>query len=341
MNLFIDESGSFVFTVDPDSWCCVGAYSIPEGELFRMRAIIQNLKEDAGYHKTDEIKLHDLSESQFFRFLNALDQLGGTFHAVATDSSVNNTEIIKEHQMKQSDLIVEHIDKMKYEEGRRSVIALGKRVKSLSPQLYVQLQCQLQLMIGVLQSIITYYAQRNPRSLGQFKWSIDQKNLTKTKYEEAYEILGPPIMQSYSIKDPLILLEGADYSYMKKFEYTPETKPKYLSEVYGIDVKAGSEFNIGKILREDINFVDSKKSYGIQTVDLLISGLRRLLRREFTNNEVISEAMGKLMIQQKHNSFPVNMIGFSEGSMINGETVILLKILTANCRAFLFRKPMK
>ena len=55
-------------------------------------------------------------------------------------------------------------------------------------------------------------------------------------------------------------------------------------EVYGIETKGnGPEINIGKLFQKDLVFVDSKVNKGVQVTDLLVSGLRQLLRQEFAN----------------------------------------------------------
>lgn len=111
---------------------------------------------------------------------------------------------------------------------------------------------------------------------------------------------------------------------MEKFTYTNANKPTYLKESYGIDIDASGAFNIGKILNDDFCFVDSKLDIGVQVSDLLASGLRRLLRGEFENQDLVSELIGKLMVSNFKNQPSINLISFTDSevnSAITGKAI--------------------
>ncbi len=330
MNLFIDESGSFVYTPKPNSWSLVGCYAISDRDYNRAQGILRKLKKNYGFNKNDELKLHNLDEDAFFDFLMKLNDLESTFHVVATESSLNTPDEVKTHQVIQGNMIIQHIDKMKYEEGRQAVKSLRERVINLSPQLYAQLSCQIGLMFKVVNTIVPYYIQRDPRVLSRFRWRVDRKNINKTTFEEAFEILSPAIIQTRSFTDPLIMIIGCDYSALEKYIYTKETAPKYLSEQYGLNAADG--LNIQKIIREDIKFVDSRSVVGVQITDLLVSGLRKCLRLEFSGNKKIAIVLGKLMVQAKHNKSPIDLICFSRNVKPIDEVSELVKLMINYCR---------
>jgi hypothetical protein len=78
MYIFIDESGSFVYTKAGDSWNCVVAYMVPERERRYCERVVRKLTVSAGKGHHEEIKLRDLSEDQYIEFLNGLaDHSGG------------------------------------------------------------------------------------------------------------------------------------------------------------------------------------------------------------------------------------------------------------------------
>jgi len=333
MNFFIDESKLFVYTPNSNSWNVVACYVVSDDDYIHAQNITKRLKISAGLDIYDEVKINELSESKYTVFLKELQKLGGTLYAVATDAGLNTPEVIHSHQVLQGEKIVEHKEKMKYEKGKQALENLRDRVLRLSPQLYVQLFCQLNLMVKVINTVISYYIQRDPRSLSRFKWRLDQKDITRTDFENVFEILTPRIIQSKSITDPLMMIKGFDYSVMKKYEYTKNNVPEYLKEQYGLNVEGG--YDIKTIIYEDIDFVDSKNNIGIQIIDLLASGLRKCLRFEFNNNRSIACELGKLMVQARHNSSPIDLICLSTNTKPAKEVVRLIRIMISVCRPFL------
>jgi hypothetical protein len=199
---------------------------------------------------------------------------------------------------------------MKYETGKQAIQILSDQLGSLSPQLYVQLHCQVNLIFDIVSRAILYFVQRDPRTLRKFKWRIDQKNTTKIDFEEAFEKITPPLLQSRSIDEPLMMLKGVDYSALAPYEYTEGEAPTYLKEATGIDITDG--INIGKLVRDNLEFENSKRSEGIQIADLLASGLRRCLRNEFDRNQVAAQLLGRLMLQGQKKAPPLLLIGFDE-----------------------------
>ena len=333
MNIYIDEAGSFVHGAEPHLWCAVASYVVPEKDENRADGILTRLK-DGLVANGDEVKINVLTEIHFANFLRQLDELQATFHVVATDSSMNSPEVVKSHQQTQGLLIVQHLDKMKYEEGRRALTALRDRVDRLSPQLYVQMSCQLILMFRTVHTMIPYYAQRDPTNLSRFRWRVDQKNLTKTLFEEAFEILGPAILQTLSFSDPLMMIEGLDYTPMQHLLYSKESAPSYLRETYGIDTGEGG-VNIQKLIRDDIDFVDSKSLTGIQIADLLVSGLRKCLRLQWQDNLQIAHAIGRLMVQAKPGDLPIQLVSLSQTVSVGKKVTALVKTMARAARPFI------
>ncbi|WP_018405334.1 hypothetical protein [Marinobacter gelidimuriae] len=193
------------------------------------REILASLKRSAGAPANSEIKLKNLSEQQYFSFLHQLFGLAGALYAVATDAGLNQAAAVAEHQFEQAARVVVHKEKMVHKTGQNSLQALSERVASLAPQLYVQLHCQVNLFEAILRNGVLCFVQRTPRSLGTFRWRIDQKNSTRTEYETAFT-------QSISLDDPMPMLKGADYSAFSRFDWSPEEKPTYLRDAYGIDI---------------------------------------------------------------------------------------------------------
>jgi len=328
-----------VNAVSPGSWNAIAAYMSPEIDRKRLQENLARLKQSAGMSMKAETKLRHLTELQYFHFLEELGRLNGIVYAVATDAGLNQPAALRVHQRIQSEKIVEHKDKMHHESARVGLQDLSNRVASLSPQLYVQLLSQVTLFATLLRSGILYYVQRYPLSLKTFRWRIDQKNSTKTEYEEIFEFVTPAFLQSIFLREPLIVLEGGDYSAFSRFYYPTEKRPTWLKDDYGIEVESeGSEINIGKLLRENHEFVDSIHNNGVQVADLLASGIRRCLRHRFSDNETAARLLGKLMVQNYNNQPPVRFLGFSTQELtVDDQAAHISMIMDKNTRPMLAR----
>ncbi|MCW8932558.1 MAG: DUF3800 domain-containing protein [Gammaproteobacteria bacterium] len=319
MIIAIDESGSFVSSPDKNSWCVVSAYVFSERSQSKSYNVLKKLKHKYGLSERQEIKLKNVSERDYFSFLTELSKLGGLLFSVATDSYLNDKSTVINHKKIQVDKIRINIPKMKYDTGKKAISDLADEINSLSPQLYVQLQSQVILMSDLLNRGILYYVQRDPKTLRKYKWRIDQKNITKTTYEHAFEKVASPLLQTKSFHEPMIFLEGEDYSHMEPYLYSDGEVPDYIEEAYGKKLNSG--VNIGKIVREDMAFPDSKTNLAIQIADLLAAGVRRCLRSEFSNNQLASHLLGRLMVGNAKEKYPVQFVGFQ-----NHEKVVDKKI---------------
>lgn len=299
MNIFIDESGSFVSALRKGSWNAVAAFALPEASRKGLEQLVSRLKAISGRVGEREVKLSELDESDYLVFLTKLARLHGALFCIATDAGVNTVDSIAEHQRIQVVMLRAPYDKMRFEGGRQHVAKLAAQIEKLSPQLYVQMFCQIELMYDVVSRAITYYAQRNPSTLSEFRWRVDQKG---PNFEDAFEKLSPTLLQTMSLSQPLLKVKGFDYSRMEKYEFGPGEAPTYLEDHYGIKQCGDSVFNIGKLIRGDIKFMDSKDSVGIQAVDLVVSGIRKCLRKGFGNNELVAAHLGRLMVQATYNA---------------------------------------
>ena len=315
MIIAIDESGSFVSANTRNSWCVVAAYVFSERIKSRSSAALKKLKRATGVSEQQEIKLKHVSEENYFQFLFELSKLNGVLFAVATDSHLNTNEILIEHRTVQANKIRENVPRMIYEEGKKAITTLSDELESLSPQLYAQLQCQIVLFNDILHRAILYYVQRDPYTLRKYKWRIDQKNITKTTYEHAVEKVACPILQTISFREPMIFLKEADYSHMDPFIYSEDEVPGYLEEAYGKKLEDG--VNLGKMIRDDMDFPNSKLDLSVQIADLLAAGIRKCLRSEFTNNALASRMLGRLMLGNIKDKYPIQFVGFGK----DGETV--------------------
>jgi len=225
-----------------------------------------------------------------------------------------------------------------YESGKRSVEQLASDLASLSPQLHVQLQCQVRLVDDVLRRGMLYFVQRDPVTLGQFKWRIDQKTSPKATFEKTFKLITPGFLQSMAAREPAISLQEEDYSYFAPYLYGASEVPEFYSEHYG--KPKGDVINIGKIMRENLEFPDSQEDAGVQIADLLASGLRRCLRREFNNSEAVMADLAQLMIGNIRGKYPIQLLGFDpQEQPVERHVATCIKVMDKFSRHMLTEQP--
>ena len=336
MNIYIDESGSFVNAPTTGAWNAVAALAVTEESDQQLSQLLEQLKIFNGLEPCVEAKLRDVTEDTYLTFIDALAELNVVAFCTFTDAGLNTIDRVVEHQRNQVIEALRHKDKMMYEEGKRSVEFVASQLNKLSPQLYVQLQCQINLLFDVVSRVINYYAQRNPTTLAKFRWRIDQKNSSRTDFEDAFEKLSPPLLQTMSINKPSPRVRGFDYSSLAQYEFEDGKMPNYLREVYGIEFQAG--INIQKLIRGDIQFLDSRDSHGIQAVDLIVSGIRKCLRRQFLNNQKSASILGRLTLQAENNSPTINLITFANDVPAPKEVGEIVKIISNSCKSMILRQ---
>ena len=69
---------------------------------------------------------------------------------------------------------------------------------------------------------------------------------------------------------------------------------------------------MGKIVRENMAFPNSKSDLAIQIADLLASGVRRCLRSGFSDNRLASTLLGSLMVSNSKDKFSIQLLGFHD-----------------------------
>ena len=233
MYIFIDESGSFAKATKRNSWNVVAAYMTPETEIGRIGSALSELKRVAGVDHDKEVKLRELSEIHYATFLANLGQMEGVLFVAATDAAKSSVSDIVQNRNNQAASITKHIHLMQHGSAKQALLELSDKVQRLSPQLYIQLQCQVILMYSVVRLGVLYFVQRRPEELGSFRWRIDQKNVRRTEYETAFESVTPGLLQTISLEEPIMMLNGADYSAFKRFDYAEGEAPDYLKTTYG------------------------------------------------------------------------------------------------------------
>ena len=309
----------------------VAALSVAEAGRKVIAKALQQVRQAVGARATEEVKLHRLDERSYLQFLKALQHPDLVVFATATDAGLNSLERVKRHQTMQVSKIRETLPRMKYEGGRIGVELLASQVESISPQLYVQLVCQISLLHEVIDRCINYFAQRRPGTLREFRWRIDQKNTSRTDFEDAFEKIAPVLLQTRSLRSPFARVKGFNYSAMTAYEFEDGKGPAYLQEEYGLPEMQG--FNVEKLIRGNISFVDSESLEGLQIVDLVVSGLRRLLRGGFSDNGSVARELGRLFVQARLGSNAMSLVTMApDGIPTSSHVTQMVKAINASSK---------
>lgn len=339
MNIFIDESGSFASANKRESWSVVAAIASAESVRRGIESAVGMVRRSAGALPNEEVKLDRISEHDYLRFLRALDSEGIIVFATATDTGLNSPDRIAQHQLFQVQKVRENIGRMRHEGGRAGAVLLANQMEALPHQLYVQLVCQSHLLHEIVRRAINYFAQRNPATLREFRWRIDQKDANKTVYEDAFEKIAPALLQTRSFSEPLERVTGFNYGHFGAYEYEDGKMPDYLQTEYGLPPMEA--INIQKLIRGNLAFQDSKASNGIQVADLVARGIRRVLKGHFEDCSSVAEALGKLTLQNRHARPPIDLVSFAELENKTSEHVAkMVSLMSMSCRPMMKRERL-
>jgi hypothetical protein len=322
MHIFLDESGSFVRSTKRGSFCLVVAYIVPEATLPTVEEAILWFRHDAGNALGGELKRSDAPEEAYLKFLQRLNRLNGIAVAVATDSSFNGQ--VANHRQQQAQNIRDYVPKMIYEGGKKGLLDLADALARLSDQNYVELFCRTYLAWEVVKISTMYYSLRVPETLRAFSWRFDQKNLTRNRFETTFEAIAPAFMQTISMRETMIQIKEADYSAFERFNWEgPE--PDWLPPLKG----GRDRIDAGKIWREDLDFVDSKRVLGVQAADLIASGLYGVLRGKLQQNDRAARLLGSLMVSHGRYIEPLQLIALGAADGKNED--MRLSRITGRC----------
>ena len=331
MFIFVDESGTFTNATTKDSWCVVAAYVCPEASRRAVDRLIEKLRLDCNEGR--ETKLKHICDDRYSAFLKELAKLGGIVFAVAVDISLHTTEEVLLHRDRQAEGVLYSLDKMLHDSAKKGLQALADEIRALPAQLYTQLMCQVQLFHKVLTRAPLYFVQRNPIALGHFRWRIDCKDTVPTRYENAFRLALPGLLQSISLRDPMPMLEGTNYKYFNRFSFPIGQEPTFLRSDYGID--HGEVSDVGKMVREDFKFVNSTSMAGVQVADLLAAGVRRLLMGGFSDPESIAQLIGSNMVQAKKGESSVSLISLDQIGEASEHVTKMVRLINRSSRPML------
>jgi hypothetical protein len=255
-------------------------------------------------------------------------------HACAIDVSREDIAGVDLHKARQCEGITKHLTDEHHPNLVREVWNLRHVLERMPRQLYLQCVMMSELIRTASEEVTTYFAQRRPRELAAFEWTIDAKDPRRiTTQEKWWRDTLAPLLESKSRREPFRLFKGPSFNYdyfnrsfsMKHDMWNPR-RPR--ETVEGHDIKK---------MIERLRFVNSKSETLVQAVDILASFSRRLLAGELAGDDV-SRALGRLQIRRRGSDRrpqSLKLLTVSRPSTSRADLFKTLQVMTAAARGMI------
>lgn len=297
MQIYIDESGSFLQPKSGHRVSAVGALVVPDSRAAPLFDEFTRLIHSWG--KVGEVKGSSLSEIEIAGVIELVGRYDVLFDVRAIDMGQHDAARITAFQDRQSAAVMEHITNAHHPSWHEWGTKTEGRMRALSPQLFTQCMVTIYLVLDLIQIATLYYVQRMPDELGRFQWRIDPKDpKRRTELEMLWTDVILPMGQTQSIGDPFSTMEGCDYSRFKRYYIDRKDMPASMVQHMSDDPNAGG-LDFKKILLEDLDFPDSKSEVRLQIVDILLAAFCRALNG--TLDERGWSMLGRLMTNTPRN----------------------------------------
>ena len=274
MHIFIDESGSFTIPeAGKPSLCCVGALVVPESTH---SLLIHNFERArsrwSGLGK--EVKGSALNARQIAEVIDLLRAHKAVYFVTGTVMSGLTREVIETGKQTQAHLLTASLTPDHQSKLVAELHELRARMEKMSPNQFVQFKVLRRLIENVLRGSLNHFGFYGPRELARFLWKIDAKNNGLSPYEICWSKLGPGLLQSAFLDDPLLVDPVADLSdhqqaFLSRSQEWPNHLPRHSRS------GTGRKIDLGAMLRDSFAFIDSRFSAGIQIADIVTNTFRR------------------------------------------------------------------
>ena len=142
------------------------------------------LRETLPKNKKYEVKGNLLNENQVASVCNLLRKNGCIFEVAGLDMAMESSGDIEKHREGQAGAMTRHLTPEHTHELRANIEDLKNTLAGIAPQLYVQSTIASEVICRLLELIPTYFAQRCPIELDEFKWVIDGKDVNNVTTAE-------------------------------------------------------------------------------------------------------------------------------------------------------------
>lgn len=274
MHIFIDESGGFQCTDKASAPSCVGAVIIPGRYLQEVedgfRQLAMGWPTDKG-----EVKGKLLLERHFVELCQFLETRSVLFECSVIDMACATEEEVNYHRSMQAEGMTKHLTTEHYASLVAEVHRLRGVLEAMPLQLYAQFVTMTHVVWRALEHGMLYYCQRLPGELARFRWVVDAKNDVRiTPQEDWWRVCVKPMLQSRSLREPMAMLKGGNYSAFRR-NFPSKPTPDYLKEHGFGKERFGND--LGAVFGREMAFADSRDHVGLQIVDALTNCVRRAL----------------------------------------------------------------
>lgn len=224
-----------------------------------------------------EVKGRTLNESQVAETVSLLRKVGGILEIVATDSLYHSQAKIIDHKRGQEEKITEYLTDAHHPNFVKNVQDLRSQLEVMTPQLYVQTIAMVELVYHTLNHANVYFALRSGKELGSYSWIIDAKDRSgPTPWEIWWSKIVLPMIESKTMKEPFIAVQGGDYRWHDKFR----TEISEFKKQFVKNSERGDFFDLKPVLGKSVRF-SSDPEFGLEAVDILVNAVRRSLAGNF------------------------------------------------------------
>lgn len=342
MHIFIDESGIFLPLPEDKVWSSVGGLVVPNKSLAKAEHALRALKVSQGIGIDKEFKRDrpDCSSKAFKKFIDRLVDLDCSLHVISTRGSPKEADGMSYHREKTKEGINNYVQMHPAASDYANEVL--DMMYKLRDQEYNQCMLQFELMPELISKTLSYYSLEHPDELGWFKWVIDAKGKNETKYEAFFKIIYLSLFSARGVSAPISVLSDESRDYSKFFQtystnITGEQIAQNIKEMLGRDISHMTDFiralDFSSVLEKDFNLKDSKACPGLQMIDLLVSGVNRCLKQNYTDNSGMAIALGKLMINAPFiEEQALRVMGHDATREIEGPVASLLNLMDASSR---------
>jgi hypothetical protein len=303
VRIYIDESGGFIPGIPASRVSCVAALAVAEKDADALLRRYFELR--AAWTTAKEVKGSSLTDDQTLEALSAVAAFDVVAKIVAIDMHLQSVDQIAEFQNGQGDAFVSGLTEVHSTASREWAHNARTDWRSLSPQLAVQMYAMFLALEDFLRDVPNYYAQRLPNELGRFDWYIDPKDVTRARYDELWQRLACPVLQTMSFENPAARVEGFDYSAFDRFE---KPLPPYVLKLRPPRPGARSTSpDLKMLLNESVSFPDSRSEIGLQLADIVASALTKAMNGKLSDS--VWPVLGSLMIERPRGEPPLRLVG--------------------------------
>lgn len=306
VNIFIDESGTFAKTPNGFSPSVLGALVIPQSSLnkvfeeyWKLRSRLPKI--------VDEVKGRLLEEQAVASVIELLRQNAVIYEAVIVETEFHTDEELELHRRQTAEGMVAKLTEKHHQNVVESSHRLRSELLAMPDQQYLQAMATYVLVAKVISHSTLYFSQRIPKELSAFNWVVDAKERNSTtNWEKWWTQTILPWLQSYSIREPMPFLKGADYSWFSRFEINT---PEYLTEHFSKDLLGQKGIDLRLLMTENFRF-SANIEPGLELVDIVTNALRRALV-----GNLKSSGWGNLPEIMIHEKKPcLHFLGFSSSN---------------------------